>query len=166
MGDSRSSQGERVAAGRMRSLMLLCVLVAGVLAVPVSEPAAQPAPAPVAEAEAEAEAHYGHYGYGYPVTSTLWGASYPGHYWGRRKREAEASARPYYGGYYGHPRYGYWGRKKREAVAGPDPSPEATPEAEADPAAHYGHYGYGGWGGYYGYYGYPYGYYWGRYILV
>ena len=36
--------------------------MAGVLAVPVSEPAALPAPAPAAEAEAEAEAHYGHYG--------------------------------------------------------------------------------------------------------
>ena len=43
-------------------LSQLCVLVAGVLAVPVSEPAALPAPAPAAEAEAEAEAHYGHYG--------------------------------------------------------------------------------------------------------
>merc|ERR1719151_103078 len=105
--------------------MNLCILLSALVAVASSSPVADP--------------HYAYYGYGL------------GHYYG-------------YGLGYGHyyPYYGhYWGRKKRSADALPNPEPVADPNPEAD--AHYGYYGYGGWHSpYYGYaWPYYHGYYWG-----
>merc|ERR1711874_238625 len=102
-------------ASRMKWVILMAALVAGVLSSPLPGADSEPSP--------EADPHYayyglGHhyYGYGYPYYG------YYGHHYGKRSDEQSesgpspgANPEPYYGGlghYYGYPYYGgyYWGK--------------------------------------------------------